>query len=61
MQRFTAEQDLGPYPICICGVPGAYYVEAFEHDDIGLFSTLEEARSEVDFHYGEFITGTRPC
>jgi hypothetical protein len=36
-------------------------VEAFEHDDIGLFSTLEEARSEVDFHYGEFITGTRPC
>jgi hypothetical protein len=57
IEVFTAEQDrsLGPYHVGIRGVPGAYFVFALDHDDIGVFSDLDEARSQLDFQYGEFI------
>ncbi len=33
-----------PFGVRICGVPGAYFVHANESDDVGAFTTLEEAR-----------------
>jgi hypothetical protein len=35
-------------------VEGAYFVRAIEFDDLGVFSTLEEARAEADSMHGEF-------
>jgi hypothetical protein len=55
VQEFTAEQDLGPYRILIRGVPGAYFVQALDHEDEGFFSTLEEANAKVYYLYGEFL------
>jgi hypothetical protein len=55
IEGFTAEQDTGPYHVGIRGVPGAYFVFGLERDNIGVFSDLEEARSELDSQYGEFI------
>ena len=55
VDEFTAEQDLGPYLVAIRGVPGAYFVTAAEHDDLGVFSDLEEVRAELLFAYGEFL------
>lgn len=51
----TAEQDKGEYSVVILGVPGAYYVQAPEYDDDGVFDSLADAESFVDFNYGEFI------
>jgi hypothetical protein len=39
VQEFTAVQDLGPYPIWIRGVSGAYFVEAW--------STMRESSSRL--------------
>ena len=55
VEWFTAEQDLGPYFVSVRGVPGAYFVEAAERDNLGVFSNLEEARSTLFAEYGEFI------
>ena len=52
---WEAEQDQGPYTICVRGINGAYFIEALEYEDIGIFDTLEEAESAVDMNYGEFI------
>jgi hypothetical protein len=49
------EQDLGPYLVVIRGVAGAYFVEAADHDDAGVFSELEEARSRLYFDFEEFL------
>jgi len=45
-----------PYFVGIRGVPGAYFVFSAERDDVGVFSDLKEARSQLNFLYGEFIT-----
>ena len=55
IEVFTAEQDLGPYLVGIRGVPAAYFVFCADHDDVGVFSDIEEARSKLKFLYGEFI------
>jgi hypothetical protein len=55
IEEFTAEQDIGPYLVSIRGVAGAYFVEAADHDDSGVFSELEEARSRLHFDFGEFV------
>jgi hypothetical protein len=55
IDEFTAEQDLGPYFVGIRGVAGAYFVEATDYDDGGLFSELEEARSRLHRDFGEFL------
>jgi hypothetical protein len=55
VEVFTAEQDLGPYPIVIRGVAGAYFVHAADRDEDGVFSELEEARSRLLRDYGEFL------
>jgi hypothetical protein len=55
IEEFTAEQDLGPYLVVIRGVAGAYFVEAADHDDSGVFSELEEARSRLHFDFEEFL------
>ena len=55
IEEFTAEQDLGPYLVAIRGVAGAYFVEAADRDDSGVFSELGEARSRLHFDFGEFL------
>jgi hypothetical protein len=57
VESYEAEQDKGVYDINIMGVPGAYYIEAPEYDDMGFFETLEEARKELRGRYGEFLRG----
>jgi len=48
-----------PYPISIYGVPGAYYASAPEFDDLGVFSTLEDARRGMDERWdGVCLFGT---
>lgn len=37
-----------PYAISIRGVPGAYFATAPEYDEIGVFSTVEEALKGVE-------------
>jgi hypothetical protein len=37
------------------GVPGAYYIQAPEYEDMGFFETLEEAREALKARYGEFL------
>ena len=37
------------------GINGAYFIQALEYEDIGIFDTLEDAQSAVDMNYGEFI------
>jgi hypothetical protein len=55
IEKFTAKQDIGPYLVLIRGVAGAYFVEAADHDDAGVFSELEEARSRLHFDFGGFV------
>jgi len=55
VESYEAEQDKGAYAINIIGVPGAYYVEAMEYDDMGFFETLEDARKAVRHRFGEFV------
>lgn len=55
VESYEAEQDKGAYGINIIGVPGAYYVEAPEYDEMGAFDTLEEARNALEGNYGEFL------
>jgi hypothetical protein len=55
VESYEAEQDKGAYAVNIIGVPGAYYIEAAEYDNMGFFETLEEARKALDLEYGEFL------
>jgi hypothetical protein len=55
VESYEAEQDKGAYDINIMGVPGAYYIQAPEYEDMGFFETLEEARKAVRSRYGEFL------
>jgi hypothetical protein len=50
-----AEQDKGAYAVDIIGVPGAYYIEAPEYDELGVFEKLEDARQALQDQYGEFL------
>jgi hypothetical protein len=53
-----AEQDKGAYSVVIRGVPGAFFVEAMEHDNAGVFDSLDEAKSYMWLNFGEFIVDT---
>jgi hypothetical protein len=55
IEVFTAERDVGPFTSVFGGVSGAYFVFSLERDDVGVFSDLEEARSQLERLYGEFI------
>jgi hypothetical protein len=39
----------------IRGIPGVYFIEALERDELGPFETIVEAEQEVKGQYGEFI------
>ena len=51
VKTYLVEGDLGDYPIEIIGVEGAFVVCALEHDDAGVFGTLEEAEGYVGFNW----------
>ena len=55
IEEFNVEQDIGPYLVVIRGVVGAYFAEAADRDDSGVFSELEEAHSRLHFDFGEFL------
>jgi hypothetical protein len=55
VEQFEAEQDKGAYYVTLRGIRGAYFVEAPESDDEGVFSTLAQAQRCLQLHYGEFI------
>jgi hypothetical protein len=48
--------EYGGYFVVVRGVPGAYFVQALDHDDIGIFSDLTEAINKAVLVYGEFFT-----
>lgn len=54
VESFDAEQSKGIYSVSIRGVPGAYFYSAIEFEDVGLFSTLEDARGDAEYEHGEF-------
>jgi hypothetical protein len=55
VESYEAEQDKGADAVNIIGVPGAYYIEAPEYDDLGVFEKLEDARQALQDQYGEFL------
>lgn len=55
--QWTAEQDLGKYFVTVRGVPGAYFVEALDREDDGVYSDLTVAINTAVRDYGEFFTG----
>ena len=55
VRTWTAEQDKGAYNIMIRGIPGVYFIEALERDELGPFETIAEAEQEVKGQYGELI------
>lgn len=52
---WDAEQDKGVYSVIVRGVPGAYFVQALEYEDDGVYSTLDEAIGAAEANYGEFF------
>ena len=55
VKAWDAEQDKGVYSVVVRGVPGAYFVQAMEYDDDGVYSTLDEAVAAAEASYGEFF------
>lgn len=55
VKEFVAEQDKGEYPVQVCGVPGAYFVQAPEYEKKGAFSTLREAIAYAHSEFGDFL------
>lgn len=55
VKAWDAEQDKGVYSVVVRGVPGAYFVQAMEYDDDGVYSTLDEAVGAAETSYGEFF------
>jgi hypothetical protein len=55
VHSFTAEQDKGTYHVCIRGVPGAYFVEALEYDNHGVFDDIDSARNALMSNFAEFL------
>lgn len=52
----TVEEVFGwgagePFGVRICGIPGAYFVRANEFDNVGIFTTIEEAREGRDWAF----------
>lgn len=54
--QWEAQQDID-FLVTIRGVPGAYFVQALESDDEGVYSNLAEAIAKAEQNYGEFFTG----
>lgn len=55
VKAWDAEQDKGAYSVVVRGVSGAYFVQAMEYDDDGVYSTLDEAVAAAEANYGEFF------
>ena len=55
VRTWTAEQDKGAYSIMIRGIPGVYFIDALERNELGPFETIAEAEQEVQAQYGDFI------
>jgi hypothetical protein len=51
VKTYLVEGSYGDYPIEIIGVKGAFVVCALEHDDAGVFGTLEEAEDYVSLNW----------
>lgn len=51
-----ARQDVD-YFVVVRGVPGAYFVQALEDDEIGVFSDSSQAIGTAVRTYGEFFVG----
>lgn len=49
--------EYGEYFVVVRGIPGACFVQALDHDDIGVFSDLAQAINRAVRNYGEFFTG----
>jgi hypothetical protein len=46
----------GAYHVCIRGILGAYFVQATEYDDDGVFDDIDSARDALmSNNYGEFL------
>lgn len=43
VRAWEAEQDTGVYSVVVRGITGAYFVQAMEYDDDGVYSALDEA------------------
>lgn len=55
VRAWDAEQDKGVYSVVVRGILGAYFVQAMEYDDDGVYSTLDEAIGAAEANYGEFF------
>ena len=55
VKSWEAEQDKGSNSVIVRGVPEAYFVQAMEFDDVGLFDTADEAIGEAECNHGEFF------
>jgi hypothetical protein len=51
VKTYLVEGGYGDYPIEVIGVEGAFVVCALEHDDAGVFGTLEEAEGYVGLNW----------
>ena len=54
--EYELEQDFGPYPAHIRGVPGCYFLDITERDPIGPFATLDLAKKAFEFGFGNLIS-----
>lgn len=55
VKECVAEQDKGPYPVCIRGLEGAYFVTAGEYPDSESHASLMDAETYVEANYGRFL------
>jgi hypothetical protein len=51
VKTYSVQGGYGDYSVEIIGVEGAYVVCALEHDDAGVFGTLEEAEDYVGLNW----------
>ena len=54
--EYELEQDFGPYPAHIRGVPGCYFLDIAERDPIGPFANIKLAKKAFDFGFGDLIS-----
>jgi uncharacterized membrane protein YhaH (DUF805 family) len=55
--RYEVTRTFGPYAVVIRGVRRVYFYQALEHDVIGPFDSIEQAKRAVEFDFGDLISG----
>jgi ribosomal protein S17E len=55
VREYIAQQDKGPYPVAILGLPGAYFVLASEYPNSDCFESLVDAEAYVEENYGKYL------